>query len=181
MHAILVMAALSFTLPMSFTLPAGVAAHRLNEFSTQSGLQVLYSFEDLMGVITHPVEGEMPPFDALDKMIDGTPISYEFVNHTTVTLRVRASEGRTPWVYQENGMYYGCVPLKLMDGMVLSKAQHLSLQIAIGLDLVPDGQLYCTPAGVITPEDEWWEALAEGGTITVEAKHRKAPIIRWKQ
>ncbi len=69
-----------------FDIEPGDAAYRLNDFSTQSGLQVLYGFESMKHIPITPVHGEMKPFDALDKMIAGTAIRYEFVNRRTVTL-----------------------------------------------------------------------------------------------
>jgi iron complex outermembrane recepter protein len=87
-----------------FHIEPGDAEVRLNEFSTQSGLQMLFNYEVMRGIPTKPVRGEFKPFDALDKMIAGTDIRYEFINKRTVTLtRVapgvkrptpRASEGQ---------------------------------------------------------------------------------------
>jgi len=69
-----------------FDIPQGVAALRLNEFGTQSGMQLLFNFEDMKGISVAAVHGEYKPFDALNLMIKGTDIHYEFVNRRTVTL-----------------------------------------------------------------------------------------------
>jgi outer membrane receptor protein involved in Fe transport len=69
-----------------FDIPQGVAAWRLNDFGTQSGMQLLFNFEDMKGVSVAAVHGEYKPFDALNLMIKGTDIHYEFVNRRTVTL-----------------------------------------------------------------------------------------------
>src|SRR5262245_40590102 len=71
-----------------FDIEPGTAAFRLNDFSTQSGLQVLFGFEAMRNITITPVRGNYKPFDALDKMIRNTGIKYDFVNRKTVTLRV---------------------------------------------------------------------------------------------
>jgi iron complex outermembrane receptor protein len=73
-----------------FDIEPGEAAYRLNDFSTQSGLQLLFGFESMKGIDITPVHGEMKPFDALDRMIAGTNIRYEFINRRTVTLTLGA-------------------------------------------------------------------------------------------
>ncbi len=72
-----------------FDIPAGDAALRLNDFSNQSGLQLLFGFELMKGIKLKAVRGPYKPFDALDRMIAGTPIRYEFINQRTVTSRSR--------------------------------------------------------------------------------------------
>jgi iron complex outermembrane receptor protein len=78
-----------------FDIPQGVAAWRLNDFGTQSGMQLLFNFEDMKGVSVTAVHGEYRPFDALNQMIAGTDIHYEFVNRRTVTL-TRAAAAMRP-------------------------------------------------------------------------------------
>lgn len=75
-------------LPRPFDLEAGAAHERLNEFSAQSGLQLLFNHEILKSFTTHEVRGTLKPADALDILIAGTGIKYEFVNAFTVTLTV---------------------------------------------------------------------------------------------
>lgn len=78
-----------------FDIPQGVAAWRLNDFGTQSGMQLLFNFEDMKGISVAAVHGEYKPFDALELMIKGTDIHYEFVNRRTVTL-TRSGPGMWP-------------------------------------------------------------------------------------
>lgn len=83
--------------PYLFDIAQGVAALRLNDFGTQSGMQLLFNFEDMNGVSVAAVRGEYKPFDALNLMIAGSDIRYEFVNRRTVTLtraRARMSPGK---------------------------------------------------------------------------------------
>jgi hypothetical protein len=69
-----------------FHIAAGNAQITLNEFSRQAGLQLLYDFTAVAGIRTREVSGEMEPAVALRRMIDGTPLTFEFVNGGTVTV-----------------------------------------------------------------------------------------------
>jgi iron complex outermembrane receptor protein len=64
----------------------------LNEFSTQTGLQVLYAFEELDGITTNRVHGRFTPREALQRLTRGTRISYQFINERTVTLNASRQE-----------------------------------------------------------------------------------------
>lgn len=85
----------------AFDIPQGVAAWRLNDFGTQSGMQLLFNFEDMKGVNVAAVHGEFKPFDALNAMIAGTDIRYEYVNRRTVTLTRTTVAKRPGKVLQE--------------------------------------------------------------------------------
>jgi len=75
-----------------FDIEAGEAAFRLNEFSTQSGFQVLFPFADMKGVSTTPVHGDMKPFDALKKMIAGTGIRYQYSRGKSITVTLTMAQ-----------------------------------------------------------------------------------------
>ena len=80
-----------------FHIGAGEAQVTLYEFSRQSGLQMLYDFDAVIGIRTREVNGEMEPAVALRQMIDGTRLAFEFVNDGTVTIipvRDAAASGR---------------------------------------------------------------------------------------
>lgn len=56
----------------SFNLPAGDAATTLKVFTAQSGEQIVYPVEQVRGVKTRAVKGELAARDALDRMLDKT-------------------------------------------------------------------------------------------------------------
>jgi len=56
----------------SFDVPAGEAPTALKQFGTQSGVQLLYSNQDLAGVTTRPVKGNLTAQEALDAMLADT-------------------------------------------------------------------------------------------------------------
>ncbi|MBX5463295.1 MAG: TonB-dependent receptor, partial [Steroidobacteraceae bacterium] len=71
---------------LRFDIARGNAPERLNEYSTQSGFQVLYMFEDMNGITTNRVRGRLTPREAMEALTRGTRIRYRFVNTKTVTL-----------------------------------------------------------------------------------------------
>ncbi|MGH7944475.1 MAG: secretin and TonB N-terminal domain-containing protein, partial [Opitutaceae bacterium] len=58
-----------------FDVPAGDAAATLQRFSAQSGMQLLFSTEEVKGVTTKAVRGDLPAHEALDRMLAGTTLS----------------------------------------------------------------------------------------------------------
>lgn len=62
-----------------FSIPSGPAPLTLNEFSAQSGYQALFGTDALNTYVTNAVEGDMDPGDALDRMLEGTGITYALI------------------------------------------------------------------------------------------------------
>src|ERR1700761_7295603 len=62
--------------PQMFHIEAGDAARTLNEFSRQSGLQLLFEYNIVRGRNTHAVSGEFPPAVALQKMLEETGLVF---------------------------------------------------------------------------------------------------------
>jgi outer membrane receptor protein involved in Fe transport len=79
-----------------FDIAAGEAAQRLNDFSSQSGLQLLFGFELMKGIQLRGVHGHYKPFDALEQMIAGTNVRYELINQRTVTLTLAQKPASKP-------------------------------------------------------------------------------------
>src|SRR6478736_4253813 len=62
-------------LKKNFDLPAGDAAKTLKTFSEQSGEQIVYPVEQVRGVKTNPVKGELDARAALDRMLADTGLA----------------------------------------------------------------------------------------------------------
>lgn len=60
---------------LAIDIPAADAATALKQFSAQSGLQVLYSNDEISGVRTNAVQGRFTAADALDRLLAGTPLT----------------------------------------------------------------------------------------------------------
>lgn len=143
----------------AFEIDAGDASITLNAFSVQSGLQMLFNYDVMRGIPTKRISGVLKPFDALDEMIAGTEIQYEFLNRRTITLTKRLYlETRTPFIYAANGMYYSCVTFSMVDAMLLTRTQTLIWNVGVGLGVIPPNQLFCVVEGKLTPEDEEWRS-----------------------
>src|SRR5688572_24534927 len=59
----------------SFNIPAGAATGTLKSFVQQSGVEVLYSVDTVVGAKTNAVRGDMMPREALLRLLDGTGLS----------------------------------------------------------------------------------------------------------
>lgn len=60
-----------------FDIEGGEARQALRDFATQSGVSLIYDFEDLSGVLTKPVHGALTPSEALKRMLGGGPLGYD--------------------------------------------------------------------------------------------------------
>lgn len=58
--------------PVAFDIPAGAAIESFQRFTAQSGVQLLYAVDELAGVRTAPVKGELTAGAAVDRMLAGT-------------------------------------------------------------------------------------------------------------
>ena len=66
--------------------PVGDALSRLAE---AAGLQIVFYSDVAAGVIAPPLAGSYSVRDALDRLLAGTPLEYEFLTEQTVSVRVR--------------------------------------------------------------------------------------------
>lgn len=55
-----------------FSIPAGDAAKTLETFSEQAGTQIVFLVEQVKGVKTNAVQGDLTPKEAIDRMLAGT-------------------------------------------------------------------------------------------------------------
>jgi hypothetical protein len=158
-----------------FAIPEGSAAYQLNTFGEQSHLQILYNFEDMKPVRTKAIEGSLDPFVALDRMIEGTDIRYEFTNMRTVTLTLVNRE--QPYrIY--DGWAYGCVPLDMVAGMLLTrKSDWLAYRIGLGLGLISKDTEWCTANRPIKEGEQATAPLIDE-ELHIASK-RKRPPFRW--
>ena len=76
----------SFTSPSIEPQPLSQA---LSTFAKQTGLQLIYVSDDADGRVSKPVPAGLAPADALERMLDGTGLAYEFINEKTVRIYAR--------------------------------------------------------------------------------------------
>jgi iron complex outermembrane recepter protein len=78
---------------VKFNIPAIEFPKSILEFSHQSKVEVLFLANDaLRRVITRPIRGELPPREALARMLRGTGLIFEFDSGHSVTIRQPQSE-----------------------------------------------------------------------------------------
>lgn len=61
----------------SFAVSGGDAAQTLKQFAKQAGLSIVCDPQGVQGVQTRGVMGRFIPEDALERMIDGTPLVFK--------------------------------------------------------------------------------------------------------
>lgn len=167
-----------------FDVPAGPAVCRLNEFSSQSGAQMLFPYELVGSISTNSVTGTIELLTAVELMLQNTGLTYRYEIGQSITVTIsllKKEEGRTPFFFEADGRSYRCVPLHFMlgFGFMLTKSQRTLWNIGVGLGEIPADQWYCTPGEYITDDDEAWRDIADN--VTVRASKPRAPLIRWKQ
>jgi len=69
-----------------YNLAAGDARIQLNEFSRQADVQVLYDFAKLQGLETPRLSGNFILSDALERLLEGLPLKYSWVNNNTISV-----------------------------------------------------------------------------------------------
>jgi iron complex outermembrane recepter protein len=73
--------------PVTFRIDAPSMTEALLQFTQQSHLQLAYSGEKPLELKAPKVEGKLTPKAALERLLRGTGLQYEFVNDRTVSIR----------------------------------------------------------------------------------------------
>lgn len=79
----------------SFDIPAGEAAKALEQFTKQSGQDLLYSADAIAGVITNAVSGSFAPQEALDRLLAGTVLRSARASRSGAIAIVRSTKTST--------------------------------------------------------------------------------------
>jgi iron complex outermembrane receptor protein len=79
----------------TFHIEAGDAALTLNEFSRQSGLQLLFDYNIVHGRKTRTISGEYEASAALRQMLVDTGLVFDFVNDRTLAVTLLRHDGGT--------------------------------------------------------------------------------------
>lgn len=70
----------------SFQIPAQSTSDALNEFSKQSGLRLLFSYEALQGRSAPNVAGEYKAEEVLKKLLSGTDLKHQITQDAVVVV-----------------------------------------------------------------------------------------------
>jgi outer membrane receptor for ferric coprogen and ferric-rhodotorulic acid len=93
----------------SFNVPAGPLNRALTTFGRQAGLQVTYLTSIGAGKTTAGVSGPTTREQALARILQGTGLSYQFTNATTVAISQQTASGGT------GGLPAGAISLDTID------------------------------------------------------------------
>ncbi len=70
----------------SFDIPAQDAAGALAAFSEQSKLQLVFDYDAVQGIRTHPLAGSLRVAEALGRLLESTGLTFEVVNDRTISI-----------------------------------------------------------------------------------------------
>lgn len=84
----------AYTNDASLTIKEQALSLALLDFSQQTGLQIGYAAELAQGKVSRGVASVDGPRAALDALVRGTGLEYQFVNEETVVIRAAASTGK---------------------------------------------------------------------------------------
>lgn len=82
----------------TFDIPSGDATYTLYVFSCQADLQMLFDFKVAHGQLTQGVHGEMPPAQAIDRMLASTTLRSDLVNERTLAIVSVREAICMPWL-----------------------------------------------------------------------------------
>jgi outer membrane receptor protein involved in Fe transport/urease accessory protein UreE len=137
-----------------FDLEAGDASEQLNEFSRQSDLQVLFDFERLKGMKTRAVSGEMKAADALERMLAGTVLVFDFVNEHTLAVTPKKPSALSRLAHRLTTRHRKAVtPDDGLDEILVSRQYGNAATAAIGGEQLTLGRVEIERSGAATTED----------------------------
>ena len=141
--------------PKHFDLPAGDARVMLNRFSEQSEIQLLFDFNQLTGKNTNEVIGDYEPVDALNKLLRGLPVKYEFVNDRTLAMTLipddRAARLRRWW--QRLSAKPQIQPASALDQVLVAGSNGIYQAPPLGAQLIRLDRLDIEHSGFATTQD----------------------------
>lgn len=77
------------TAPMALTIEAAPVGDALNDLARQTGLQIMLFADVSKGITTPKLSGTYTPAAALEKLLQGTGLSYEFISANSVAVRAK--------------------------------------------------------------------------------------------
>jgi len=77
------------TAPLALTIEAAPVGDALNDLARQTGLQIMLFADASKGIMTSKLSGTYTPAAALEKLLQGTGLSYEFISANSVAVRAK--------------------------------------------------------------------------------------------
>lgn len=119
-----------------FSILAGPAQETLPQYTQAAQIQVLYGYDDVRGITTHAVHGDMDYQTALALMIQGTRLQIGWMDGDTATLTVAPAVNEfysvgTTEPCRIAGHDYTCVPLGWVIGMATNRLGRLLYDMGV--------------------------------------------------
>ena len=150
-----------------FEIPAQNTSDALNEFSKQSGLRLLFSYEALEGRAAPTINGDYTPQQVLDKLLSGTDLKYEIADGVVV---VRDQKQR----FERTSLRSGdASDASLRIAQAVAK-EEVGGAPGAGDDSAPSGEESAARGGRVQLE----EVLVTGSHIR-GADNQSSPILRF--
>jgi iron complex outermembrane receptor protein len=83
------------SLPREFDIPPGELKAAIDTYAMQSGVQLIYKTEDVKGLLAKGVKGKMAPEQALEQLLEGTPMKVRR-DETKAVVIFRPAAGELP-------------------------------------------------------------------------------------
>jgi outer membrane receptor protein involved in Fe transport len=91
--ATLVLAAQAHAQQRAFDLPEQEATKSIPEFARQAGIQISAPSEQLKGMRTPAIRGELTTDEALDRLLEGTGLIYRYLDRHTIAIQSKPVAG----------------------------------------------------------------------------------------
>jgi iron complex outermembrane receptor protein len=132
-----------------FSVPKGEATSTLLEFGREAELSVVFNYDDVHGIETRSISGNLPPRRALKKLLRNTQLTFEFTDDTTVVVRTHRSSGTEG--LSDEGSAKEVSPESL--AMVTVTGSHMRGIPLIGVETNTVSQKQLSDQSIRRPED----------------------------
>jgi iron complex outermembrane receptor protein len=150
---------------MPLDIGAGKAVTTLSEFIRQTGLQLLFDADSVGSKTTAPVRGSYEPREAIEIMLKGSGLQFDFVNEKTIAVSAGKISARTsstttaftPSTTESDANATGPTllspePVFKLDEVVVT-GTHIRGEAPIGSQLITIDREYIERSGYATVQD----------------------------
>jgi iron complex outermembrane receptor protein len=145
---------------MPLDIGAGKAVTTLTEFIRQTGLQLLFDADSVGGKTTAPILGDYEPREAMEIMLKGSGLRFDFVNERTIAVSAAKAGVLTPSSFStasdESAVtgptLPGPEPVFKLDEIVVT-GTHIRGEVPVGSQLITIDREYIERSGYATIQD----------------------------
>ena len=158
----------------SLTIKEQALSLALLDFSQQTGLQIGYAAELAQGKVSQGVASVDEPRAALDALVRGTGLEYQFVNEETVVIRAAASTGKA----RSGNLTEDSRPAS--EPILLAQVQHPEGQATSSQRELDEDNADAETADA-EPEDVVEEIIVTGSRLKRTPSQIAANLVTWDE